>query len=476
MMGGQMPRDVANHQRADSCSIRSGERTRMNSRLGTSSVRGAIWPAALLAGIAWLAMALLVEYMHRLEQAYELEHKRAEITARASGRRARLESELNATLFVAHGMAGFVSAYDDLLEPERVRTALELIWLSGRHLKNVALAPDNVIRYIYPMAGNELAIGLDYADNPAQWPTVQRAIAERRTLVDGPLELVQGGRALLSRTPVFLHDGEYWGMLSLVIEIDSLFAVAGVGDPDAAARYAVRRLEEGPVESLSVIGPQSIFAEEPVLLEIEFPGSRWQLAAVPNDGWGNGLGLLNIFRTAGYAAAAVIALLLFVILRERIVARWMALHDPLTRLPNRRLLRRHVSLELQRAERRSKRLGVLYIDLNGFKSINDRHGHGKGDEVLAEVAGRIARALGPEAFLARIGGDEFVAVLDSDLDLRQRVDAMRSAVREPLPDIATELVLDVAVGVARYPDDGDELATLMHAADQRMYADKKPTS
>jgi len=446
----------------------------MNSLAAKSGARGSIWPAALLAGLAWAVMALLVEHMHRLEQAYELEHKRAEITARASARRARLESELNATLFVANGMAGFVSAYDDLLEPERVRTALELIYRSGRHLRNVALAPDNIVRYIYPLAGNESALGLDYTETRAQWPAVQRAMAERRTLVDGPLELVQGGRALISRTPVFLEDGSYWGMLSLVIEIDSLFAVAGVGDPDAPARYALRRLRGKDVESRSVVGPQSIFADDPVLLEIEFPGARWQLAALPREGWDDGSGLLNTYRTAGYAASALIALLLFIILRERTVARWLALHDPLTRLPNRRHLRRHVARELQRADRRSKRLAVLYIDLNGFKSINDRHGHGTGDEVLAEVAGRIARALGADAFLARIGGDEFVAVLGSEGDAAERIEALRAAVRQPLPGVAPELGLDAAVGVARYPDDGQDLVTLMYVADQRMYADKKP--
>lgn len=441
--------------------------------MGSRSRRAATIGAAVLASLAWLVIAVAVEYMHKLEQAYQLEQTRAEVLVRASARRARLESELNATLFVANGTAGFISAYDDLLEPSRVATALELIYQGGRHLRNVALAPDNVIRYIHPLAGNESALGLDYADNPEQWPAVQRAIAEKSTIIDGPLELVQGGRGLLARTPIFLENGGYWGMLSLVIDIDSLFAVAGVGDPQAPVRYAVRRLQTAS-ERRSVVGEQEIFDDDPVLLEISIPGARWQLGAVPRQGWIPDNPMRGIYRLAGHVAGLLIGVLLFIILRERAAARWLALHDPLTRLPNRRQLRRRLERDLRRAGRVEDRLALLYIDLNGFKAINDRHGHGKGDEVLAAVADRLRSALGREAFLARIGGDEFIAVMPPVVDPGPAIQAMRAAVRRPLDGVAGDLSLDAAVGVAWYPDDGTELTELLHAADQRMYMNKKP--
>lgn len=99
---------------------------------------------------------------------------------------ARLEAELNSILYLATGLEGYVSSYDDLLEPDRVATALEILYRPVRHIRNVALAPDNVIRYIYPLAGNRDAMRLDYRLNPLQWPEVRRAMEQRSTVLAGP--------------------------------------------------------------------------------------------------------------------------------------------------------------------------------------------------------------------------------------------------------------------------------------------------
>ncbi|MBS7691187.1 CHASE domain-containing protein [Pseudomonas lalucatii] len=81
----------------------------------------------------------------------------------------------------------------------------------GRHIRNIGLAPGNRIAFVYPLAGNERALGLYYPDQPQQWPAVQRLIASRAPGLDGPLQLVQGGRGLIYRVPVFLGDDSYWG-------------------------------------------------------------------------------------------------------------------------------------------------------------------------------------------------------------------------------------------------------------------------
>ncbi len=96
------------------------------------------------------------------------------------------------------------------------------------YIKNIGLAPGNVLLFVYPIKGNEKALGLDYTKNAKQWPAVKMAIEERRTVVAGPVNLVQGGRAFISRTPIYvtLSDGEkgrYWGLSSIVIDMEGFF-------------------------------------------------------------------------------------------------------------------------------------------------------------------------------------------------------------------------------------------------------------
>jgi sensor domain CHASE-containing protein len=106
-------------------------------------------------------------------------------------------------------------------------------------IKNIALAPGNIIRFVYPLPGNEQAIGLNYKDNVEQWPVVAKVIASRKTVIAGPINLVQGGLAFVSRTPIFLandldtqQENDYWGLASIVIEQDRLFHSAGLDDPN----------------------------------------------------------------------------------------------------------------------------------------------------------------------------------------------------------------------------------------------------
>ena len=156
-----------------------------------------------------------------------------------------------------------------------------------------------------------------------------------------------------------------------------------------------------------------------------------------------------------------------------------ALHDPLTNLPNRRLLTETVTEALETAEQTQSRVAVMIIDLDDFKSINDTLGHQFGDQVLQLVAPRLAEALGPRGLLARLGGDEFAAVVQG---VRDETDALRCA--EQLlgalqrPCEVDSLVLDVggSVGVACYPQHGSTFGVLLRHADVALYRAKSERS
>ena len=403
------------------------------------------WPSALLAGlVAFVSLALLVERQYRLESQRARESARASVLQKAALTRARVERELSSTLYITSGLVGYVTAYDDLMEAERVTTALETIYRQGEHIRNVAMAPDNVIRFIYPVEGNRPAIGLDYERNPRQWPAVERAMRERRTVLDGPIELVQGGRGLIARTPVFLEGQSYWGVLSLVIDTDSLLEAAGFDGQGDGVDYALRWLQPDARRGDPVAGPQRLFGSNPVLLEISVPGGAWQLGAVPAAGWNDpASGKLQLYRYIGLTVALIVAVLLFIVVRERQMIAKMALQDPLTGLANRRRFGRWLRREIDRSRSTGHAFALLYIDLDGFKEVNDRGGHALGDRVLRELADRMVGVLRDGERIARLGGDEFAAILPRVAEpdrAARRGQAIREAIRAPFADLDLPVV------------------------------------
>lgn len=154
----------------------------------------------------------------------------------------------------------------------------------------------------------------------------------------------------------------------------------------------------------------------------------------------------------------------------------MAHHDNLTELPNRRLLSEFLADYLPLAKRKSEGFAVLYIDLDDFKPINDDFGHGTGDEVLREVAGRLKSTLRESDTIARVGGDEFVAVIRdarSPESVEKTVRKVLSAVAKPIEVAGEQRKVSASIGISRFPDDGMTTDELIRRADEAMYRAKR---
>jgi diguanylate cyclase (GGDEF)-like protein/PAS domain S-box-containing protein len=150
-------------------------------------------------------------------------------------------------------------------------------------------------------------------------------------------------------------------------------------------------------------------------------------------------------------------------------------HDALTGLPNRLLMGDVLEQALAQARRNGSRIAVLYLDLDGFKEVNDRFGHAVGD-LLLEEAGKLLRACLRESdTLARLGGDEFLALLrdlNDDLQATTVAERLLEALRTPSKIGGHELMVSASIGISQYPEDGDDPHTLQKRADQAMYAAK----
>ncbi len=155
---------------------------------------------------------------------------------------------------------------------------------------------------------------------------------------------------------------------------------------------------------------------------------------------------------------------------------FMAHYDPLTELGNRNQFNSRVAHAVARFGRESQRFSVLYLDLDGFKEVNDLHGHAAGDAVLKEVANRIRHAVREPDSVARLGGDEFAVLLEN---VQERGAAatvahrIARAVDEPIPHGSSALRVRSSIGIAFFPEDGTGIDGLLRSADAAMYQAKR---
>ncbi|MBX9912942.1 MAG: diguanylate cyclase [Pseudomonadaceae bacterium] len=186
---------------------------------------------------------------------------------------------------------------------------------------------------------------------------------------------------------------------------------------------------------------------------------------------------------AGYSAKHVELLqfaasqLVTAIERQRLYARLqhMAQNDELTGLPNRTFLYDRLNVALAKVKRNDGRLCVIFLDLNKFKQVNDTYGHSVGDLLLQQVASRLRHTVRDEDSVARIGGDEFVVLLER---IKQPETAalvcakIRTALSQPMNLAGLNLSILPSIGIAHYPEHGEDVAQLLKYADEAMYRDK----
>ena len=157
-------------------------------------------------------------------------------------------------------------------------------------------------------------------------------------------------------------------------------------------------------------------------------------------------------------------------------ARYLAMHDALTALPNQRYFRLRLEQAMTGALYPRPSFAMLYFDLDGFKQLNDAHGHHFGDGLLRIVAARLARAVRAEDFVSRLGGDEFACLMAGEQQrdqLTMRANKLYDAVRAPLRVDGHDLEVRASIGIAIAPDDGQNADELMRHADLAMCRAKR---
>ncbi|MDR3419070.1 MAG: diguanylate cyclase [Nevskia sp.] len=476
---------------------------RSSSLTGSGGSRVPGWRPRLLSALAVFGAGLLLtQYLVSAYAQTVREQLREQTVLHAAAMRARLESALDSTAFLAQGLVAYIRSVDTI-RPASVEEALRAVVQADHRLRNVGLAPDNVLTYIYPLQGNEAAVHLDFRTTPKQWPSVQRAMELRHSVLAGPVDLVQGGRGIVCRTPVYLDDGRYWGIISVVIDLDRLLSDVQLQASVDGLNYYLQGDNAGaPGADVAIVGSPEATADDPVRMRLDVPGGHWTLAAVPAGGWGVSGSHLAALRLAGTVLSLLLAWLLWLLLLSRAVARLnsarltalneqlnaanrqlgeISRKDELTGIANRRHFDEVYAHDWSQCRRFQMPVSVLMIDIDRFKQINDSHGHAAGDDCLVEAARRLGGVVRRASeLLARYGGEEFVVLSpglhhDEAMALGER---LRAAVDAPCTlerdGELVQIAITASIGVATITPTGTMAQQdLLNAADDALYRAKR---
>ena len=595
-----------------------------------------------LAVIAVLVAGLLAEHQNRV---LHQERQRTDVLSHVSLIRAKLEGDLSHNIEVIRGLVATVAAEPGMSQSRFSELAATL--LGGKtQIRNISVAPDLVVTMVHPVEGNRQILGLDYRDDPLHREAALRVRDTGQLVVAGPVEIRQGGTAVIGRFPVFVDDGDaskrFWGTVSAVVEVDRLYRESGLLDADAPVDLAIVGRDGRGLAGDHFFGERRILGDDPVVAHVALPSGSWAIAAVPKGGWDQAppnTWILRLLVLAGGVFILIPAMATGRLIEERsrsvdvlrqretelehlsrrltlaldsseigvwelntetnelfwddrvnqlfgfpadggsrtyadwenrvhpddlervvgesqrvmaggeafqtqyrlllpdgktrhlretakayadqdgtrriiginwevtsdvllnqklkrakIIAEarntelraakerieFNALHDSLTGLPNRRYLDGALADHIRRFETNGERAGLLHLDLDRFKQINDTLGHAAGDAMLMRAADVLKSNLRAGDFVARVGGDEFVVLCKIDEADRKRWSHVLARLAERIIEEMQQPVLfdghecrfGVSIGVACDLDQFGDPRRLLVNADLALYRAK----
>ena len=402
--------------------------------------------------------------------------RRADALRTAEVYSARLETLLNALFHKTDVLESIIIAEHGAM-PEDVFHDLARSLSDGEGIRAIQYLPDGVVTYCYPREGNEAVMGTSVFTNPKRRADALLAVNSRGTVLSGPYELSQGGLGLVARNPIFLTDADgrekFWGFAVLILDLPDALKPVFL-DALQQEGYAYRLFSQGEAGRHQTIAQGGVLpAGSGVDYGIKVPNHVWTLSLAPEGGWIN-MAELSLQLGLGFFISGLCAVLAHERREKERLLRRTAESDDLTGLFNRRKLGEMV--DARRNAPQAAPFLLLYMDLNGFKACNDTLGHFWGDVLLKAFAQRMRSALGPQAGLARVGGDEFAALIDADQGQAALPDLLRriqQSLREPVMLGDAPQRISCSVGWAEFPGEGRDYDTLMKKADARMYEEKR---
>ena len=355
--------------------------------------------------------------------------------------------------------------------------AAKRLYKDDNSLRSIQLAPNGVVEYVYPKSGNEYAYTDLFADpdkkRAAQWARDTGVMA-----LDGPYE-ENGVSVLAARKPVYVDNGAgekvFWGFSIVVLDMEALFKNADL-ELMSEQGYNYRLSRTNPLTGVQELIKENNSTDMDGYIRgiIKVANGKWRLDIIPKEGWVSKKRLYNeIGLTAVIIILATMALYgILTVLEQKKKLEYQNITDSLTGIRNGRYFSEKVrSLSINKAE-----FAIFYLDMNNFKQINDSCGHDTGDRILQTVAKRVCDCIEDGMIAARVGGDEFTVLIPrkcSNAYCEELKAKLKQEVSRPCEISGREFSPEISIGYACCPVDGDKAESVIHLADQRMYAEKR---
>lgn len=354
----------------------------------------------------------------------------------------------------------------------------ELFYEDDPIVRSIQLAPNGVVTQIYPKKGNEGGY-VDLFADPLRRKEAEYAKKTGKMTVSGPVNLYQGGTGLIARKPIYLENSsgekEFWGFSIVILNTEEIFKLLQIDNIEKEGyEYKLWKINRNNKEKQIILESTNKPFDKPTQISFEVYNSKWTFSIESKNEIGQRLNYIysvSLAMLASILSGLVVWLWLKIKQQNKMLMRY-SYQDSLTSLYNQRKL--FTILEQYKKENRV--FGIIYLDLDGFKAINDTYGHDIGDKFLYETATRLEQSINDIGLAFRIGGDEFVVVIQGEYEkkfYKNIIKKISEAFKEDV--IFGDIKLDIkgSFGFARFPQDTTDIEELVKKADKEMYEIKK---
>ena len=402
------------------------------------------------------------------------------------------QEEQNRTKAQLNAMTYAERIYGELMEGIGVTDTLKQVVISGDgninkfydiaanmmddSIQSIQIAPNGVVTEIYPEESNESS-KIDLINDSDRGEISRYARDNDTVIMQGPLELKQGGYGIAVRNPVYLEDENgkkrFWGFTIVILKVPEIFSESVEALSNFGFKYSLQKCASPWDDTYEWVYGSKKELNDPVIYDFDVYRDKWRLEILPKSGFYNNSNLIYMF-----IGGVIIVLLLtgltvalISINENRKLFKKLAVTDTLTGIYNRLGFNRQVEQYMR--QNPQKHCVVAMLDIDDFKLVNDVYGHAAGDGVLQKLAESMKQYFSKDVILGRNGGDEFCVFMP---------DCTAVEVKPFLKKFTEETrnfyckgeahTFSISLGFAEYPVLADECSKLMRCADMALYAVK----
>lgn len=387
----------------------------------------------------------------------------------------RIEAEISNREYITRVYEIQINGSNGELTKESYDKISEALFNDNLDVVDISLAPDGIVSYVYPEQAG-LEVGTDFFKDSRYGVYADYSKMSKVSVIIAPAVLNDGNYGIIITRPVFLDDGKFWGFATVTIN-QSVFMtdvnLSGLADEGYEYKLVANNSITGENKAIMEFSGKKLASPVGSMIST-VGGAFWTLDIAPMNSWIHVPEILIVLFIA-LIISVLAAMFMYAYMNMQANAKELEVlsyRDALTNLYNPRSYHEH----MEELSKKKLPFGIIYMDLNDFKQVNDTYGHDTGDGLLNITAKRLQNSIREKDKAFRIGGDEFVVVIHGTHDkkfyegviARMRQNVAREVV---IGDIT--LQVSISAGYARCPEDGSKLEDVIKKADDAMYYNKR---